>query len=244
MDISPKIEHKVDESLPRLIGDRINRVQDYYSQFGLTAVLVGSLGRSASVKRDPKSLETYEGFKDIDFLILGNQTQEEAKQREAEAINIAYPIRTEEHFRDKVVVEDGKTFIKYKDIKVQIDPRVLTPRKGLIFGTEVDTLDPNTVFHLTALYGPIRYKDWNSLINFGREIRQSENVIPEELFEPFHKLTKEREDKYPNDTIIAKLKWLYHKHVPYEKRVNAKLVKVVKKILKNTCGYIDVPLEK
>jgi hypothetical protein len=238
---TPKDRRKEFFEKGRALASKIAEIQELYNSNGINVALVGSLGRYASICQDPPTLSCPEGIKDADMMVLGP-----LKKRPdgfTKQINLlAHPFTSHEHFGESVLFENGGTLIRYKDIELNVNPKIFQIRKGVLFGVEVDTLDPNTLFHLGALYGPFRPKDWKALLDFGRRTRRRPDILPENLFEPFHRLAYLREKRYPKDTLIGKARWAYHKKVSYRRRVSlSRIVAPTRSVISRGCGWIEAP---
>lgn len=231
-------------SLKAMVG-RIEIVQNFYKNHGVTTVPVGSLGRMISVENDNLTLvNPLSGrTRDIDLMCIKcSSTDAEKRTLFEEAKNLALPFTLEEHFDGKVQLYDEGATIRYKDIVLSVNPRIFGIRNVQFSEFNIDTLDPRTLFHLTALYGPMKPKDFLELISFGRHLRRYPQTLPEEFFEPFHDIAREVKKRYPTDILIGKLRWLYHRKVPFDKRVTlSRIVIPVRRIIKPVCGWIEAP---
>lgn len=233
----------IESDLGRLIG-RIRTVQDFYKTQGVVTVLVGSLGRMISVEDNNIAFTNpLSGrIRDIDLMCIRCPQAERKTILFQEAKNLASPFTLEEHFDGKVELKDQDTIIRYKDIALPVNQRIFNVKRVSLCGFSIDTLDPSTLFHLTALYGPMKPKDFLELIRFGRQVRKYSDVLPEALFNSFHDLARKIEKRYPNDILIGKLRWLYHRKVNYDKRVAlSRIVIPVRRMAEPLCGWIESP---
>lgn len=196
---------------------RLGCIFNLYRAQGIDLRLVGSYGRYVSLNYAPLSLFGKTELRDIDVMTLGNVNMDTRAALFEQSRAIAYPFKFDEHYVGKVVEKEEGIFIRYKDIELEVSPQIFDRRNGQLFEESFPTFDPNTLFHLFALYGPLRLHDWQNSFEFQRKIRGREDVLPESLFEPFHRLNNIRREKYPNDTLVGNLRWYYAKLVPYDK---------------------------
>lgn len=186
----------------------LNGIQDvlsYYQDRGLDARLIGSLGRQASLRTQNPIVRVRS---DIDILLLNTDENTPAIIRKVQQI-VKHDVQI-----NFFLQKEEKSFIKYRDILVEIDPIILQLRIGSLAGRLIHTLDPNLLFHLTALYLSMRPKDKISSMKYAREIRKNGDCLPEELFKPFHTLMDLKKERYPLDTIVGQLQYFYLKKVP------------------------------
>lgn len=232
--LNPDIEKDFRE---RLIG-----ILRLFSQNNIDLRLVGSLGRSASLSKDPDTLRSERGLRDVDTMIIQRDNQR-VKDEIALAKTIASPFKFEEHFIGKIIQQGTKQYVTYKDIRVEVDPRVFDVYEGFLFGIKVPTFHPETLFHLSALYGTIRPKDFKALLAFSRALREKKadsQTLTEDLFEPFHKLSDLRRSLYPMDTFLGDAKYWYQNHFSYNTRRHlAHVVHPTRRLIKPICGWIE-----
>lgn len=225
--------------LEKALADRIENIFGLYQNHGITICLIGSLGRAASISENPNKLTSEKGLRDIDILVpkrLGNEIL--YRNLEIQAQKLASPFWLEELLIGKIIESSDETSIRYKNIKIPVDPTIFEPKESFLFGTRVTTLDPNTLFHLTLLYGSFRPKDLKQLLPFARKLKNRKDILPEELFRPFHALSMARREAYPKEKYIGKLKWVYHKNVPYEMRRRLNFVmRPARKVIKKIVGW-------
>lgn len=196
---------------------RLGCIFDLYKSAGIDLRLVGSYGRHTSLNYPPLSLFGKTELRDIDVMALGNVNTEARAALFEQSQAIAHPFKFDEHYVGKVIEKEEGIFIRYKDIELEVSPSVFDRKDGQLFGELFPTFDPNTLFHLFALYGPLRLHDWQNSFEFQRKIKSRDDLLPEPLFEPFHRLNDIRRKKYPNDTLVGNLRWYYSKLVPYDK---------------------------
>ena len=222
------------------LTDKLTQIFDLYTSEGIDVRLVGSYGRFASINNSPVSLYGKTELRDIDIMSLGTVDEDKRSKLFEKSQAVAYPFKFDEHFIGKVTERENRPFIRYKDIELEIHPSVLARRVGQLFGVEFPTFDPNTLFHLFVLYGPLRLHDWQNSFEFQRKIKGRDNVLPEFLFEPFHRLNDIRRRKYPNDTLVGNLRWYYAKLVPYDKMPMLRcVVQPARGVVKKFLGWAE-----
>ena len=212
MHLEMREVHNQNFEFEQIYRSRLYEVFSFFEKKGVDARLTGSLGRTASLRVNLQDLNAETGKLDIDLLILdsrGNDHTDIIK----EAKRTVAPIHLEEVFNGQITLNDSTASIRYKDLTVVVDPTVFSKHQGQIFGIDVPTLDPNTLFHLTSLYGVLRPKDFYDLRKFARYFNKA-NVLEERLFLPFHELNKARQNKYKLNQYVGQLRWCYLNEVP------------------------------
>src|SRR3989344_5805122 len=102
----------------------------------------------------------------------------------------ALPFRVDVHFGNKILFGKSGVIIRYKGIKVPVDPIILEHRVGRLCDTDVPTFNPRTLAHLSVLYGPMRPNDWKNILEYLRTIKDQVNVLPEEYFYSFSRIRR------------------------------------------------------
>lgn len=207
----PEVTHAEYQAL---YADRLRQVFACYARLGIAARLVGSLGMAASLRTPITSFSNeYSRLKDIDVVLLLNPSQE-TERITREAVLCATPVPLEEHFKGQVRITGSTAFITYKDIVWEVSSAVFAEYQGSVFNAEVPTFNPNTLFHLTALSGFLRPKDFHALHRLARGMKNQPDLLPEQLFVPFHELNRERQRRYKVDQVMGNLRWCYHTKAP------------------------------
>ncbi|MGA2968167.1 MAG: hypothetical protein ABSD69_03305 [Candidatus Levyibacteriota bacterium] len=199
---------------PAIMADCLTRVFDVFENYGIDARLVGSLGRFASISKDPPSLDSVVDkgkLKDIDVVIFSPDRARATEATEM-AREAALPCKLDICFGTSTSEETPHS-IQHKDISVDVDPKVFEKREGHILGITVPTLNPNTLFHLHDGV-PFNRKTFRNLYNFRREIRNRGDLLPEEMYAPFHEFRDVVKQIHPNDVRLVGLRIFYHAHVP------------------------------
>ncbi len=209
------------------VGLRILSVVDFYRSHGLDPRLIGSTGRYAALRQDPPDTRTQEGGRDFDFVILTTRTQRRERGFRdllTEAKAHTFPIHLDlfQQVSQGIILERGHSYIRYRDISLEVDQRVFESRRGHIFGVDVPTFDPNTLFHLQALFAGSRREDIPKLLEFRQQLMKLEDILPENLFAPFHEMAALRRTRYPNDILFNEFTAFYRAHLPrdFRKSVN------------------------
>ncbi|MDP3941782.1 MAG: hypothetical protein Q8Q49_05760 [bacterium] len=198
------------------VSNRLRALVDFYQSHSLDARLIGSTGRYAIFQQNPPDTRTQHGQRDFDFLLLGFDQDAGGKAILQEARKIASPIYVD-HFRQtekRIVAGEDTAVIRYRNITCAVDPRIFELREGKVFGVVVPTFDPNTLFHLQAIATFARPKDLQAFVEFRRAYMTMPDVLPEELFQPFHELAELRMTQYPHDAFINEFALWYRTHLP------------------------------
>jgi hypothetical protein len=197
-----------------LIRDRLPKVFTVFEQYGLDARLVGSLGRYASIDQDPPvfSSPNHGGIKDIDVIFTSPD-----KTRVEEALSAAraeaYPCKVDNGLGGVVQFNEKAVTLVYKNIAVPVDSSIFEKRRGHILGTVVSTFNPRTLFYLHEFNG-LNPKLFSDLLAFSRLIREREDLLPENMFAPFHEIRRLRKQIYPGEVKIDKIRRSYYRAVP------------------------------
>lgn len=217
--ILPKPQEEFGETgvPPETLAGSLTQVFRVYRENGIEVRLIGSVGIAAALHEAPICPH------DIDILTLPNPEQDTTTTyKRAKAL--AYPLGLDDLFRNKIAYNGETWAIKYREIELEVDPRVFAEREGSIHGVGVPTLDPNSLYHLGMLYGSFRPKDLKSLKALRKKIRAQSDSLPDEIFEPFHELDRMRREMYPNDKFMAGINWIYQRYMPKSLRTAAKPV--------------------
>ncbi|GEM_PF-4834130 len=209
------------------VGLRLLSVVDFYRSHGLDPRLIGSTGRYAALRQNPPDTRTQEGGRDFDFVLLTARThRRERGFRDllTEAKTHSSPIHLDllQQVSQGIILERGHSYIRYRDISLEVDQRVFESRTGHIFGVDVPTFDPNTLYHLQALFAGSRREDIPKLVEFRQQLMKLEEILPENLFSPFHEMAALRRTHYPNDLLFNEFTAFYRAHIPkdFRRRVN------------------------
>lgn len=196
------------------LGGKTIEVVEFCSRRGLQPLLVGSLGRAASISQyiEPINVKT-RSPRDMD-LFDPNYSKDRHPSLLDEVRKLAFPIGVDFAFIDKINKHGDDYYINYRDIRLPVAREVFQPFEGNLNGHPVLTLNPSTHFHIAALYGMLRPKDLSALLDFGRNIRDRDNQLPEELFEPFHEMLVLIKENYPKDVLADNIKWYLSQHLP------------------------------
>lgn len=236
-------EHQLnDEQIIELLQDRLRKIFSEFAQAGIQVCLVGSMGRAASLDQPLENLHTFGLMKDIDLFIFPHAHQD-IESILSRVVDIASPFSIDVHFARKITFDETSAEIHYKDIALAVDPIVFEVKSGDLYGVEVPTFDPLTLFHLTSLYGPMRPNDWKVLLKFLRSIRASAfETLPDFYFQPFHQLAKERYMRYPLDNFLGSVRWHYHRRVSFENRQKLNsMITPVRSVVEAHLGWIESP---
>jgi len=224
--------HETSETIKRLATHNIGNVVDYCSSNGLNVGFIGSIGRSLSISSQlPEMQKKYNSnvyYRDIDLAVVGQESDRKHSFSLLEKVRkIAYPFPVE---ISKFIKSDGeRTSISYRELEYEISPEIFKKHNVNLDGINIPTFDPNTLFHLAALYLGLRPKDFKNLLDYNRMVRNKRNILPEELFESFHKLIQEKHRIYPVDNYIAQLRDFYVGNCPILiKKCVSPLLNVVK----------------
>lgn len=211
--VRPEISHGEYE---KLYKDRLNKLFGFYSERNIDARLAGSLGRDAALRlpRKDYTIET-DKIKDIDIVIYNAPEQNVTEEVIQQAKEVAYPIPVDTLPKQSILVTAEQAAITHKAISLPVDQAVFDVHYGEVMGATVPTFDPNTLFHMTALYGKLRPKEQQQLKRFLNIVREREiATLPEELFMPFHDLIRMRREKYPVRNKLEELRLGYYQAVP------------------------------
>jgi hypothetical protein len=209
--------YEINEIVKQLAIRNIGNVVDYCLSSGLNVGVIGSIGRSLSASSDlPEMQKKYNSeayYRDIDLVVVGQEKDKKQSFKLLEKVQkIAYPFPVE---ISKYIKSDGEqTSISYRQLKYEISTEVFKTRNVNLEGRNIPIFDPNTLFHLSALYLKLRPKDFKNLLDYNRIVRNKENILPENLFEPFHRIIQEKYKLYPLDNYIAKLRDFYVENCP------------------------------
>ncbi len=197
------------------VARRITDVVRVYQDAGYDPRLIGLFGRQASLNTDVPSVTRNNGaYRDIDLTVLSIPAGRDIASLDHEARHIAYPIGLDTFNSLFVNNANGATSIRYKGILLPIDPKVIESREGHLADVAIPTFNPRTLFHLSALYISMRSKDKTSLLQFGRNMRNATDLLPEELFEPFHHMMDIKRREYPLDMFVVALHDFYSNYCP------------------------------
>jgi hypothetical protein len=184
----------------------LSRVFELFNQNGIDARIAGTFGKSASLNMDPPSLVKPSGeLRDLDIIIVGPTDPQNVAKVMNQAQIVASPIEVDGfastlNMLNRSLNED---WIQVKDHHIPIpDKRVLEKKMVNLLGVEIPSFHPQTQFHIPALVGHFRIKDYKKSREFLRQITDSKvPLLDEKLFEPFHELYRVR--KNPNPAIRA-----------------------------------------
>jgi len=205
----------------QILVARLEKVFGVFQDYGLDARLVGSLGRSASISVDPPDVDSSDrinnGIKDIDIMFMSGDRARINQALQA-AKDVSAPCRVDEHFEGIVSIGQEGILLRHKSISVPVNPQVLEKREGHILGVTVPTFNPRTIFHLTEFNGltPKMFRNHHAFLKL---IKSREDLLPEEMFEPFHAVYDEQRKHYPRELTIRKIRNFYHRHVPENLRI-------------------------
>lgn len=179
--MSPEIRRTQTTELTLPLREKLDGIQkllDYYGDLGLDPRLFGSFGREASLdKYIPTAIHERS---DIDITLMKTDRNTSSAIKEAQEM-------TKHHLCiDFFRQIGGASFLKYGNVLVPIDPKILELRVGSLAGETVNTFDPNLLFHFSALFPATEPKHRSSSIRYLKEMRKNGNYLPEEMFEPFH----------------------------------------------------------
>ncbi|MBI3980671.1 hypothetical protein HY345_01615 [Candidatus Microgenomates bacterium] len=213
--------------------ERLEKIFSLYQRAGVDARLIGSLGAGVSLNQPLTSFyDEFQRLRDIDIVLLNETSSAEQPTIKQKASLLAWPLTLEEHFRHQIFLQGPVAAIRYKEIAFRVDPVVFSLRSYRLGNIIIPSFDPNTLFHITALYGFMRPKDLKNMLRLRRAIKNRADVLPETLFEPFHRLNIERTKRYKADQVMGHLRWCYHHSfpIPVRKTLSAITVPVWKKI--------------
>lgn len=202
------------------VASNIRTVIAVFSQEGHDIRFAGSLGRAAAIKKDPISVLKDDSAKlrDLDVMVVQKQFEDDGL---APVRGLAQE-RTQGQFIDLlrpngIIYDSNRATLRYRDVKQEVDPQTLIPHEGQIFGEEVPTFDPMTLFHMSLIHGYFRPKDIRNLLKYGRELRDI-STFPNDAFDQYHDFYQIINDTYPFDRRIANLRRVYNSVVPQEVR--------------------------
>ena len=205
----------------KLCAIKLGKITDFFNENGVDVRIIGSVGRSLSMssqlpnmQENPEPGKTY---KDIDLLVIGRCEDKNPiiANLFKSASKIARPFPLE--ISKFIEASDKGTFIHYRNLKYEISPKVFKKHEVKLGDRIIPTLDPNTLFHLPALYPKMRIKDFKDAFVYGRSIRSKyskRDILPEELFKPFHELMKKKKELYRMDTYVFQMRNLYVRYFP------------------------------
>lgn len=208
-EFAPPIRSELTSS-PEKIAKNIRDITSFYQSQGIDARIIGSLGRQAVLPQENFSFYKPTGeARDIDILLLVND-----RDIPSSIVANAQLIAKHDIAHNCFFQRDGKLFIRYRDIFIEVNPKITQLRMGVLADSPIPTVDPNLLFHLSALYLSMRPKDRKNLIQFAKQLKGNRNHLPNEIFEPFHTIIDLKQQKYPLDAVVAIIRYVYQEDTP------------------------------
>lgn len=201
-----------------------------YRRKGYDARVGGSLGKYASLNQTPPNFRSEYGIRDLDLIVVGPYDRTKLDEITQEARKLTGLVKIDVQLHNALLLkEDGKAYISRPGVELEVHRKVFDLYVGKAYGVDLPTFLSETNFHMLAVYGHLRPKDFHNLLSFGRELRNREPNLPEELYEPFHRLYQEKKKRNPLlEKSMGALVWYYSKWVPV--RVRAQIVPIIEPV--------------
>lgn len=153
--------------------------------------LVGSYARLSYLGKRPTRLS------DID-IIIPDPTQRTRAEEIIDTFTQNSPdLEVDTSLSEFIQFKDGKWELRYGDLTLEVESRLMEERRVRFGNVEFSTLPPQTLLHTYSLVGqPFREKDWGNIFEFARYIKGKEE-FEHRLFDKFHQFNKIRWQRSP-----------------------------------------------
>lgn len=228
------------ETKEELFRSRLKTVVSFLEENHIGYRVLGSLACEAFLQKQEFNPCHPDGnLRDIDLVLVENTPKETIKHlsKVCSPIRLCLCFNQEFHFN-----KEGEGYIQFWQTKIVLDRKILESYRVSLLGVEFDTLSPQFLFHLPALFRKsnkehfLRKKDVQNMLSLGRLIRKTDGLeaLCGKEFKPFHECLKKSFNK---ELPYFYINWLldFYRKLPMSLRV-----KVPREIIEKTKNKIYV----